>query len=191
MNTKSLFLVIGLMFLSISHLYSMDLEKVEAYVDNDNLVIKIYGQGILPSEFESVIKNNMDLKVIISVKIFRRDFKPLNITTEMTNYTIMRQISYDLITENFLVFDGIKFKLTPSLEDVSKNIFPIVFKQKIGELKALPDFSPVYEDTDFVVGVKMRASYLDLKPPLSIIASILNLGGIEGKDVYSDPFLIR
>jgi|GEM_PF-3436336 len=191
MNTKSLFLVIGLMFLSVSHLYSMDLEKVEAYVDNDNLVIKIYGQGSLPSEFESVIKNNMDLKVIISVKIFRRDFKPLNITTEMTNYTIMRQISYDLITENFLVFDGIKFKLTPSLEDVSKNIFPIVFKQKIGELKALPDFSPVYEDTDFVVGVKMRASYLDLKPPLSIIASILNLGGIEGKDVYSDPFLIR
>jgi hypothetical protein len=169
----------------------MDLEKVEAYVDNDNLVIKIYGQGSLPSEFESVIKNNMDLKVIISVKIFRRDFKPLNITTEMTNYTIMRQISYDLITGNFLVFDGIKFKLTPSLEDVSKNIFPIVFKQKIGELKALPDFSPVYEDTDFVVGVKMRASYLDLKPPLSIIASILNLGGIEGKDVYSDPFLIR
>jgi hypothetical protein len=178
-------------FLFSDVVYCLDLEKVDVYVDKEYLNIKIWGQGEFPKDFEKMIKNNIDFKVIVSVKILRRDFKPLNIVTEVTNYRIVRQVSYDLVTENFLVFDGIRFRLASSLEEVPKNIFPLVIRQKISDLKELPDLSTIYNDTDFVVVAKMRISSLELRPPLSIIASILNLVGWEGREMYSDPFLIR
>ena len=194
MNLRIFFFLLAFLipiFLFSNNVYCLDLEKVEVYVDKEYLTIKIWGQGEFSKDFERMIKNNIDFRILVFVRILRRDFKPLNIVTEVTNYKIVRQISYDLVTESFLVFDGIKFRLSSSLEGVPKNVFPLVVRHKISDLKELPDLSTIYGDTDFVVAAKMRISSFELRPPFSIIASILNLGVWESRELYSEPFLIR
>ncbi|MGC8766126.1 MAG: hypothetical protein ACP5QP_00260 [Brevinematia bacterium] len=185
--------VVFLIFLYSTNLFSFELSKPDIFIDENrnSILVMLLVEGDLPQNLENLLVRNIDLNVIFNVRLIRKDFGILNVQTEITNILVSYKVYYDLLFKRIVVYNDGYFKVIDKLSSLPVVISPLLFKIKLDELKNNPDFYEVYQDTKFFISVQASIVYMKLKPPLSLIASVLGMGNIETPVVYSEEFKLR
>ncbi|MGC8870004.1 MAG: hypothetical protein ACP5PT_02805 [Brevinematia bacterium] len=185
--------VVFLIFLCSTNLFSFELSKPDIFIDENrnSILVMLLVEGDLPQNLENLLVRNIDLNVIFNVRLIRKDFGILNVQTEITNILVSYKVYYDLLFKRIVVYNDGYFKVIDKLSSLPVVISPLLFKIKLDELKNNPDFYEVYQDTKFFISVQASIVYMKLKPPLSLIASVLGMGNIETPVVYSEEFKLR
>lgn len=181
-----IFLLITLSFSS----FGFSISKPKVLQDNNDLLVMVFIDNP-PKELIGIVKRNLDVKFIVEIKLIRRDFGILNIQTEITNIVNIYNLSYDFVTERYILYNQYFFKSTEKFSNLFDTFYPLLIKLDLDLLKGNPDFEQIYEDTEFFVSVKAKVDYINMKPPLNIITSLIGLGGYETQIEISDTFKIR
>ncbi|MCX8029355.1 MAG: DUF4390 domain-containing protein [Brevinematales bacterium] len=151
----------------------------------------IFIEGGLPKSIERVLKRNLDIDLVFEVKFVRKDFRILNIQTVITNIITRYKVSYDIVSGRYTISNPFIFKSYANLDELVDMFFPLLVRIDLNSLKDNPDFSQVYDDTEFFISLRAKIIYLNLKPPLNIITSIVGLGNYETPVANSETFKIR
>ncbi|MEN2997809.1 MAG: hypothetical protein ABDH28_02050 [Brevinematia bacterium] len=195
MNTKELKLLLTLITLIMFPVLgtSFTISKPKVLYDRSANVILVMLFIEKPSQknLSEMIRKNLDVSMLVEVKLMRKDFGILNIQTEITNVILEYKLSYDLVTERYTVHNPYTFKSYESLESLFELFYPLLVKIDLHELKGNPDFEEIYETTEFFISSRAKIIYMNVKPPLNIIVSLIGLGNYESEVAVSDMFKIK
>lgn len=190
---KKFLIFFFLWFEVCGYIFPLDLSKPNVLFDksNNSLLIMLFVEGDIPQDLELLIKRNIDLEIVFNVKLVRKDFGLLNVQTEITNIVYFYKVSYDFFLNRITVYNYSSFRVVNGIHELFDKISPLLIKIKLDDLKDNPDFSQIYPDTRFFVTAELSIVYMRLKPPLSLIASLLGMGNVYTPIVYSDEFYLR
>lgn len=187
------FLIIGLIVILVPlQVFSFSLSKPRVFYDKGNevILVMVFLEDVPDPSITNVIKRQFDVTLVVETKLMRKDFGVLNIQTEITNIVHVYKLSYDFLTENYMIYNNFYFRAHRDFFTVFENLFPIIVKINLKSLKGNPDFEEVYPNTEFFVSVKSKIVYMNLRPPLSIITSLLGISNYETRSVVSDTFVL-
>lgn len=192
MFVNRLILTLGLFLISVST-FCFEISKPRIFLDKNNysVLVMVFIEKDPPRQLEDILKKNFSVDFTLELNFVRKDFGVFNIQTLITNIKIKYSISYDIVSGKYITSNPFTFKTHDSFDDVIDSLSPFLQRIDLKSFKGNPDFEEIYEDTEFFVTSKARITYINLKPPLSIIASLIGFGNYETSITISDTFKIR
>ncbi|MFN4245896.1 MAG: hypothetical protein ACK4F9_07130 [Brevinematia bacterium] len=188
------FLLIIFVFVFPMNSFCFSISKPVVFYDKSDysILVMFFVEDIPTEELIRIVKKNLDVTLFVDVKLVRSDFGILNIQTEITNMRLYYKLTYDFVTDRYIVFNDYFFKTSESLDKIVDSLFyPLLVKFNLSELRGNPDFYEIYEDTVFFVASKAKIVYVNIKPPLNIVASLLGIRNYETDVSFSDGFKIK
>ena len=188
------FLIVILLFIFPFESFSFVVSKPNVFYDKSesNVIVMLFLENLPTSKISEILKKNLEVTLFVDVKLIRKDFGILNIQTEITNVSFYYKITYDFTTESYVIFNNHLFRTFKSLESMFDTLFyPLLVRISLLSLRNNPDFTEIYEDTEFFIASRARIVYMNVKPPLNIIASLLGIRNYETGISFSDVFFIK
>lgn len=185
-------MIVLVIFLIPTSGVSFSLSKPKIFYDRNNevILVMIFLETSPDYSITNIIRRNFDVTLVLETKLIRRDFGILNVQTEITNIISIYKLSYEFLTENYMIYNNFYFRAHRDFATIFEGLFPIVLKINLKSLRGNPDFEEIYPDTEFFISVKSKIVYMNLKPPLSIITSLLGISNYETRSVFSETFRI-
>lgn len=173
--------------------FSFSLSEPKVFYDKNNQVVlvMIFLDSFPNYDITNIIRKNFDVSFVVETRLIRKDFGILNVQTEITNIVNVYKLSYEFLTENYMIYNNFYFRAHRDFPIIFEGLFPMIIKIDLKSLKGNPDFEEIYANTEFFVSVKSRLVYMNVRPPLSIITSILGISNYETGNTVSRTFKIE
>ncbi|MCS7298758.1 MAG: hypothetical protein RMJ37_02195 [Spirochaetia bacterium] len=173
--------------------YCFEISKPRIFFDRNNysVLVIVFVEGSPPRRLDDILKRNFSVEFTLELNFIRKDFGVFNIQTVITNIKTRYSISYDIVSGKYITSNPFTFRTYDNFEDVIDGLSPFFQRIDLKSFKGNPDFEEIYEDTEFFITSKARITYINLKPPLSIITSLIGFGNYETPTTVSDTFRIR
>lgn len=173
--------------------FSFTLSKPRVFHDRsaNTILVMLFVEGNTPQGLINALKKNLEVTFLIELKLIRKDFGILNIRTEVTNVELKYKIFYDFTTERYLLYSQYMSRYYDDIGGVFGAFYPALVKIDLSGLKGDPDLEEVYDTTEFLISAKAKLLYMEVKPPLNVIISLIGMGNYETEMVFSEPFKIK